>query len=124
MKRQTVLVTEDEDEIRELLSLLFKTEGYTVLQAADGQTALDLIRANKDSIILLVTDLGLPKLGGFELIKEARALIPSLKIIAASGFGHANVRSDLREVGVVEFFPKPFEPLDLLAAAKRMIAVE
>jgi len=124
MKRQTVLVTEDEDEIRELLSMLFKTEGYRVLQASDGQTALDLIRANKDSLILLVTDLGLPKLGGFELIKEAREVIPSLRIIAASGFGHANVRARLRDAGVEEFFPKPFEPLELLAAAKRMMAIE
>jgi DNA-binding response OmpR family regulator len=124
MNRQTVLVSEDEDEIRELLSMLFKAEGYAVLQAGDGQAALDLVRENKDSIILLVTDLGLPKLGGFELIKEARHVIPSLKIIAASGFGHANVRSDLRDVGVVEFFPKPFEPLELLAAAKRLLAEE
>jgi two-component system cell cycle sensor histidine kinase/response regulator CckA len=103
--------------------MLFKADGYTVLQAADGETALNLIRENRDSIILLVTDLGLPRLGGFELIKEARKVIPSLKIIAASGFGHANIRSELRAVGVEEFFPKPFEPLELLATAKRLIAV-
>jgi DNA-binding response OmpR family regulator len=124
MKRQTVLVSEDEVEIRELLAMLFKAEGYTVLQAPDGQTALDLVRENKDSIILLVTDLGLPKLGGLELIKEARRIIPSLKIIAASGFGHASVRSELRDVGVEEFFPKPFSPLELLETAKRLLAIE
>ena len=124
MNRQTVLVTEDETEIRELLSMLFKAEGYTVLQAADGQTALDLVRKNRDSIVLLVTDLGLPKLGGLELIKEARRVIPSLKIIAASGFGHANVRSELRAVGVEEFFAKPFSPLELLETAKRLLAIE
>ena len=124
MNRQTVLVTEDETEIRELLSMLFKAEGYTVLQAADGQTALDLVRKNRDSIVLLVTDLGLPKLGGLELIKEARRVIPSLKIIAASGFGHANVRSELRAVGVEEFFAKPFSPLELLETAKRLLVIE
>jgi two-component system, cell cycle sensor histidine kinase and response regulator CckA len=122
MNRQTVLVSEDENEIRELISMLFNVEGYTVLQASDGQTALDLVREHKDSILLLVTDLGLPKLGGLELIKEARRIIPSLKVIAASGFGHANVRAELRNVGVEEFFPKPFLPLDLLETAKRLLA--
>ena len=121
MGDKTILVTEDEAEIRELLSLLLESEGYKVYAASDGQEALQLVQAHAKEIELLITDLGLPKLGGIELIKKARLIIPSLKVIAASGFGHINVRSELRNVGVVEFFPKPFSPIELLEKAKTML---
>jgi DNA-binding response OmpR family regulator len=117
---QVVLVTEDESEILELLAMLFESEGYPVLKAADGQIALEIVKAYRDRIILLVTDLGLPKLGGIELIRESKALVPTLKVIAASGFGHERVRVELRKVGVDDFFPKPFSPIELLDAAKRL----
>jgi DNA-binding response OmpR family regulator len=80
-----------------------------------------LLREHTNEIVLLVTDLGLPKLGGMELIAEARSLIPSLSVIAASGFGHPDLRPKLRELGVEIFFPKPFSPLELLAAAKELL---
>jgi two-component system, cell cycle sensor histidine kinase and response regulator CckA len=121
MNGKTVIVTEDEGEIRELLSLLFESDGFTVLKASDGQEALQLLREHTNEIVLLVTDLGLPKLGGMELIAEARSLIPSLRVIAASGFGHPDLRPKLRELGVEIFFPKPFSPLELLAAAKELL---
>jgi DNA-binding response OmpR family regulator len=120
----TILITEDESEIRELLCVLFQSEGYTVHSASDGREALELVRAHASEIQLLITDLGLPKLGGIELIKLAREIVPSLQVIAASGFGHVNVRSELRKVGVVEFFPKPFSPIDLLERAKIMLDKE
>lgn len=118
---EIVLVTEDEGEILELLAMLFESEGYHVLKAADGQMALELVRAYRDQVVLLVTDLGLPKLGGLDLIRESRAIIPALKVIAASGFGHERVRAELRKVGVDDFFPKPFSPIELLDAAKRLL---
>jgi two-component system, cell cycle sensor histidine kinase and response regulator CckA len=121
MERVTVLVTEDEDEIRELLVKVFESVGFIVFKASDGQEALELVHLHRDRIDLLVTDLGLPKLGGLELIEQSRAIIPSLKVIAASGFGHANVRSQLHEIGVEDFFPKPFSPLELLETAKRIL---
>ena len=93
-----------------------------MLIAADGQQALELVREHRQEIGLLVTDLGLPKLGGLELIQQARAIVPSLKIVAASGFGHANVRQELLAAGVSVFLPKPFSPTDLLTAAKELLA--
>ena len=119
--RRTVLVVEDEGEIRDLLAMMFEAEGVAVLKAGDGEEALNLIREHGKEIDLLVTDLGLPKLGGIELIQQARVIQPSLQVIAATGFGHPNVRAELRKVGVDEFFPKPFSPLELLIAARRLL---
>lgn len=118
----TVLIAEDEKEIRDLLTLLFQTEGFSVLSASDGKEALDLVHEHQDEIVLLVTDLGLPKLEGIDLIRATKSVIPSLKIIAATGFGHHDVRVRLREAGVQSFFPKPFSPLELLAAAKDLLS--
>ncbi|MBM2840862.1 MAG: multi-sensor hybrid histidine kinase [Bacteroidetes bacterium] len=121
MQGKTILIAEDESEIRELLALLLETERYTVLKASDGQEALRIVNERRDGIDLLITDLGLPKLGGLELIQHARSLSPSIKIIAASGFGHANVREELRKAGVLHFFPKPFSPMQMLETAKRLL---
>lgn len=117
----TILISEDETEIRELLVAMFQTEGFRVLSASDGQAALDLVQEHGDSIALLITDLGLPKLGGMELIHRARKIVPGLKVIAASGFGHANVRVDLLDEGVADFFPKPFSLSELLSTALRLL---
>ena len=121
---KTVLIAEDESEIRELLAVLLESEGYTVLRASDGGEALALLKERRDEINLLITDLGLPKVGGLELIEQARRLSPSIKIIAASGFGHANVRERLRKAGVFQFFPKPFSPVQMLESAKRLMTEE
>ncbi len=121
VKVQTVLISEDETEIRELLVVLFKAEGFRVFSAGDGQAALDIVQEYGSAITLLVTDLGLPKLGGIELIHKALQINPGLKVIAASGFGHANVRAELLREGVAEFFPKPFSPVDLLVTARRLL---
>lgn len=119
-----ILITEDEDEVRELLAMSFEAEGFRVFTAADGRSALKLLLDRKGDIGLLITDLGLPHLGGMELIQQAREAIPSLKVIAASGYGHFNVREQLLRLGVEDFFPKPYSPNELLAIAKRMMREE
>ena len=121
---KAILITEDEDEIRELLAMLLEADGFQVFTANDGQSGLALVNDRRDEIGLLITDLGLPLLGGMELIQQARAVIPSLKIIAASGYGHMNVRGDLLKLGVTDFFPKPFSPPELVARAKHIVEEE
>lgn len=118
---KTVLIVEDELEIQRLLAFVFDMEGYNVLIASNGREGLGIVESLGRKIDLLVTDLGLPELGGIELIEKARKHIPSLKVIAASGFGHAKVRSELKRVGVTMFFPKPFQPKDLLEAARKLL---
>jgi DNA-binding response OmpR family regulator len=121
MRGKLVVISEDEDEIRRLLAVMFESEGYVVYQAIDGVEALEHVRAHVDDLVLLVTDLGLPRLGGLELIRECRNLLPDLPVIAASGYGHLNVRSELRNIGVEDFFPKPFSPIELLETAHRLL---
>jgi two-component system, OmpR family, KDP operon response regulator KdpE len=116
-----ILIAEDELELRILLSALFEMEGFAVFQAEDGISAMETFSARRDSIDLLITDLGLPGLGGLELIMKIRAIKPSVKIIAASGYGRATIREEVLQAGGDLFYPKPFSVDDILLAAKQLL---
>ena len=118
-----VLLAEDQTEIRELLSIIFEMEGFRVFQGVDGQAALEILQQNKEDIILLVTDLGLPRLGGVELIQKARALKPSLRIMGTSGYGRVNVREEVLAAGGDDFFAKPFVAIELVQKAKSLLGL-
>ncbi len=120
-KQLTILISEDEVDINNLLTLVLQLENFTVLQAFDGLTAYETFLAHKDEIDLVVTDLGLPKMGGVELIEKVRGLKPSVKIIGASGFGRVNVREEVMNAGADEFMPKPYITADLLLLAKKLL---
>lgn len=106
----SVLLVEDEQELRSLFALLLEMEGFTVYQANDGSEGLDLMKAHAGDIRLMITDLNLPKLGGVDLIQRARALNPSVKIVGTSGMGGITIRDMVLKAGADDFLPKPFQP--------------
>ena len=81
-RQQTVLIADDEAQIREILSLYFKKEGFKVIEAADGAEALVQIQAGKPDIILL--DIMMPVLDGFEVCKQVRKIsdVPIIMLTA------------------------------------------
>lgn len=81
----TIAIIEDEDVLREMLTKKFEQEGFTVLQAADGQAGLALIQANKLDVILL--DIVMPKMNGYDVLKQlpVKPSAPPVLIIANSG---------------------------------------
>jgi DNA-binding response OmpR family regulator len=108
-----VLVVEDDNELRTLFSLLLESEGFTVYQADDGQVALDVLAAHPGGIQMVITDLGLPGIGGVDLIKKVRSVDAHVRIIGTSGYGAKNVREMVLAAGADEFFPKPFSVVDV-----------
>jgi DNA-binding response OmpR family regulator len=116
-----VLIAEDEDEIRDLVSSILTLEKFKVFQAVDGTSALETFTKHSDEIALVITDLGLPGLGGLELIEQIRNLSPSVRIIGISGFGHFNVREKIVKAGADEFIAKPFVMDDLIILAKQLL---
>lgn len=118
-----VLLAEDEEEIRTLMGMLFELEGFKVFHAVDGQAALETFNAHSNEIGVLITDLGLPRLGGVELIGKVRALNPAVKIIGSSGYGRSNVRDEVLSAGGDDFFPKPFVAADLVNKVKQLMGI-
>jgi two-component system cell cycle sensor histidine kinase/response regulator CckA len=92
--RQTILVVEDTQGVRQLVAATLTRSGYSVLQAKDGLDALAVLEENANSIDLVLTDLRMPHAGGHELISHIRSRRPELKIIAMSGDPHHTVAPD------------------------------
>jgi DNA-binding response OmpR family regulator len=124
LKQPVVLISEDEVDINNLLAVILQAENFLVYQAFDGASALEMFAEHQAEIDLLVTDLGLPKMGGVELIEKVRKIKPSVKIIGASGFGRNNVREEVLHAGGDEFLPKPYVTADLLIVARKLLGIQ
>ncbi len=109
MSPTTILLVEDEPAVRMLLAEALERAGYLVRQARNGEEALALFEAHKESIDLLVTDLRMPLMGGADLVKQLRAAAPALKVICVSGYPGARDPAITRH-----FLAKPFSRAELL----------
>ena len=118
----TLLLVEDESMLLELLRSIFEEEGYRVLTAKNGEEALRAFQLEKGGVDLVLSDMGLPKLGGWEVFQRLRELDPHVKMILASGFVDASVRDDMMKQGAVDVFQKPYVPHLILERVRQILA--
>ncbi len=116
---ETLLVVEDDALVRESLAHILHGAGYNVVEAADGSAALRVLDSVTGTVDAIVTDVVMPIMGGRELARRARLLIPDLRVLFISG--HApNVVED--GFGADEaFLAKPFEPAALLRRVRELL---
>lgn len=116
MGKRKVLIVDNEPDFLAILSECFWAVGFEVVTALDGEQALEAYTSYRD-ITLVVTDIAMPKLNGFEMLKAILKLDPWLPIIVMSATfgieGYPSVQ-ELKAAGVNECFAKPFEPDDLV----------
>ena len=110
-QRCRVLLVEDEAVLRELAAENLQEAGYSVIEAGDGAGGLEALRSDA-SICLLLSDIKLPGMNGYQLAEAGRALRPDLKIILMTGYAPGPMPSGLRNA-VYRVLQKPFE-LDVL----------
>jgi CheY-like chemotaxis protein len=118
---KTILLVEDERDIRSLVSLMLSKAGYRVLEAGDGDQAVSLWQEHGAQVDLLITDLLLPKRTGEELAIEFRAGRPDLKVIFVSGNLRESVVDTAHLVRDSKFLLKPFSPVQLLEIVRSSI---
>jgi two-component system cell cycle sensor histidine kinase/response regulator CckA len=106
--RHTVLVVEDERLMRRLLQRVLSRQDTSVLLAADGEEALDVYRHHKDEINVVLLDLGLPKISGWEVFNNLKRENPDLSIVVASGYMEPEIKSRMHDAGVEHFIEKPY----------------
>jgi two-component system, cell cycle sensor histidine kinase and response regulator CckA len=121
-KKDKVLVVEDEDTLRELLKSILEEGGLNVLTARDGVDAVEQFIAHKDEIGVVLSDLGLPRLGGWDAFLKMREINPKLKGILASGYFNQKVRNDILKSGARMFIQKPYNPPEIISVIRRMLA--
>jgi len=111
---KTILVVEDDPSLLDLLRTLLEINGYEVLTATDGIEAVELFREHASRISLVISDLGLPRLGGWEAFQQMKALKPSVKALLASGYFEASLREDALRMGAIDFVQKPYRPPEII----------
>jgi CheY-like chemotaxis protein len=117
---ETVLLVEDDDGVRRLARIALEAQGYTVLEAADGDEAVAAAESHTGSIHLLLTDVVMPHQGGREVVQAVRACRPGLKVLYMSGYTDDGVFRHGVSEAADAFLQKPFSPLGL---ARRVRAV-
>ena len=118
---ETVLVVEDQPEVRKLTLAMLESQGYRLLQAASGSEALSLSERYPEPIHLLITDVVMPGMTGRELATRLVALRPSLKTLYTSGYtAHAIAHEGVLDAAVA-YLPKPFSPAQLAAKVREVL---
>lgn len=107
---ETILIIEDEDHLRGLLQAIIEEEGYKVIATTDGLEAVEIFRNHHDTISLVITDMGLPKMGGWEAFQEMKKIDPNVRTIMASGFLAVSLRNEMLKAGAKDFIQKPYAP--------------
>ncbi len=104
----SILLVEDEPQLMLVAKNLLKALGFSVFEASNGSEALELYRKNSEYINLVVTDLGMPVMNGYELLREIKQINPELPIIISSGFGDVDINSHITDGEVAGFLSKPY----------------
>jgi two-component system chemotaxis response regulator CheY len=118
---KVIMTADDSTSIRQMVSFTLKQAGYGVVEAVDGQDAADKLAGT--SVDMLITDLNMPRMDGFELIKTVRAM-PQFKfipIIMLTTESQADMKQKGKAAGATGWIVKPFKPEQLLAVIKKVL---
>lgn len=119
-----VLLAEDEDGLRDLLSRLLGRDGYVVIAAASGREALSALDSQPAGVGLLVTDVVMPGMSGVDLAREVMARAPAVRVLFISGHADAVTRDLTGVPAVSRFLAKPFSGEQLSAALRELCAAQ
>ncbi|MGO8671023.1 MAG: sigma-54-dependent transcriptional regulator [Capsulimonadaceae bacterium] len=114
---ETLLIADDEPNIRRVLEAIFKKDGYTVLVAENGAHALQL--ADKNQIDVLITDLIMPDLNGVDLLRKIKERNPRLIAIMITAYATIKTCVDAMRYGAADYITKPFDMNEIRAVVKR-----
>lgn len=121
---ETVLFVEDEGDLRELATSALAEKGYKVFEAADGSQAAAVYDAELNHIDLIVSDMGLPRLSGYDLFLELKSRNPRVKMILASGYLEPELKQQILTSGVKNFIQKPYTREALLKCVRGVLDLQ
>ena len=116
-----ILVVDDEDTMRMLITETLALENYEVSEATNGKSALELIKKDKPDIILL--DLMMPEMDGYQVISKLKGqgIVDDFKIVMLTAKGQQEDKKSALEQGADHFLSKPFSPMQLLDLVEEII---
>ena len=118
---ETILLVEDAEPFRKLVRMLLETSGYTVLEARTCAEAAQLAAQHRGTIDLLLTDIVMPQIDGYQLSAHVRFLRPEMKVLYMSGYAAPAAPEPSRSKFGLRVLPKPFCKDALLLAVRQML---
>jgi len=117
--KNKILVVDDEEALRTVLSTELEGEGYQVSTAGDGEEAIRILGSQQFHLILL--DIKMPNVDGFEVLKFVKQKQPSTKVIMLTGFADLKNAIESKKLGAEDFVSKPYDLVDLLTTVERVL---
>jgi PAS domain S-box-containing protein len=118
---ETILVVEDNEQLRTLSETILEQEGYRVILAKDGQDGMEKFIENKDRIDLVLLDMIMPKKSGKDVYDEMKRINPDMKVIFVSGYTADRMDKDIRKENNLNLIFKPVSPKDLLRKVRDVL---
>lgn len=119
-EKSRILVVDDEDALRTVLSGELVSEGYDVRTAADGDDAISNLQ--KESFDLILLDIKMPRMNGFEVLKFVKEKYPRTKVVMLTGFADLKNAIESKKLGAEDFVSKPYDLVDLLTTIERVLS--
>lgn len=113
--KETILLVEDDHSVRELISQALRNFGYNVIEAPEGETALQLFEDNGKSVQLVISDVVMPKMNGPAMVNKIKKMSPEVKVMFMSGYSQDIVLKHGIDSGEVDFLQKPFTMDDVVS---------
>jgi DNA-binding NtrC family response regulator len=116
----TVLIVDDEEEMRTFISLLMKREGFRTVQAESGTAALEAVRRESPDLMLL--DIKMPGMDGMEVLRQTRELNPRLPIVVVTGYADSQGAVRAMKAGAFDYLSKPFDNNEMARVVHQALA--
>jgi CheY-like chemotaxis protein len=117
--KRTILVVDDEDALRTVLSSELTSEGYDVRSAADGDEAIEVLK--KEAVDLILLDIKMPRMNGFEVLRHVKKTRPRTKVVMLTAFADLKNAIESKKLGAEDFVSKPYDLVDLLTTIDRVL---
>ncbi len=118
---ETILLVEDEPQVRAVAARALRSAGYRVLEATNGRDGVQVAKRERDGIDMIVSDVVMPEMGGKEMVELARQFLPQVAVLFVSGYTAGSFPLPLGDVSTRSFLPKPFTPRELLEAVRHVL---
>ena len=117
----TILVVEDEPQIRDLTATILEQAGFHVVLAHDGRHGLDMFRRHGQDLAAVLLDLTMPQMNGEEVLQHVRQMRPHIRVIVMSGYSEHEMHQRFAGQAVAGFVQKPFSPATLLDVLRHVL---
>jgi len=121
---ETILLVDDEEDIRDLGSRILKKAGYKVIAVSNGKQALEVYQRRGNEIALVMLDLIMPEMGGKQCLEGLLSLNSSVKVVVASGYSGDGPTKDVFAAGAKGFVNKPYDVRKVLEVVRRVLDAE